>query len=258
MMDLCTFMSEKRPSLLANKGFVVLAVPVFSDKPGNFEKMHLDHFEEAVQFLQQLPQVGGKGVGVISRSKGGDIALSLAAFVPGVKAVVWINGCSANVGIPLYYKKQQILSPLMFNFNEMIPTESGANIIKYAVHNPLEEKNKGSLVPIEHSMARFLFVASEDDLNWDSKGYMDEMVERLKRHGKKNFDSVCYPAAGHLLEPPYGPYCPSALHGMLNFPVVWGGEPKAHAKAEVHLWKKLQEFLRSHLSCDATETKSKM
>ncbi|XP_041847871.1 acyl-coenzyme A thioesterase 1-like [Melanotaenia boesemani] len=258
VMDLCTFMSEKRPSLLANKGFVVLAVPVFSDKPGNFEKMHLDHFEEAVQFLQQLPQVGGKGVGVISRSKGGDIALSLAAFVPGVKAVVWINGCSANVGIPLYYKKQQILSPLMFNFNEMIPTESGANIIKYAVHNPLEEENKGSLVPIEHSMAHFLFVASEDDLNWDSKGYMDEMVERLKRHGKKNFDSVCYPAAGHLLEPPYGPHCPSALHGMLNFPVVWGGEPKAHAKAEVHLWKKLQEFLRSHLSCDATETKSKM
>uniref|UniRef100_A0A3Q2E071 BAAT/Acyl-CoA thioester hydrolase C-terminal domain-containing protein n=1 Tax=Cyprinodon variegatus TaxID=28743 RepID=A0A3Q2E071_CYPVA len=133
-------------------------------------------------------------ISLISRSKGGDIALSLAAFVQGVEAVVWINGCSANVGIPLYYKNRQILSPLMFNFSKVIPTESGANIIKYAVEDPLAEENKGSVVPIERANGHFLFVASEDDLNWDSKGYLDDMVERLKRHGKKNFESITYPA----------------------------------------------------------------
>jgi len=57
VLDLCTFMSEKRACLLANKGFTVLAVPVFSDRPDNLKKMHLDHFEEAVHFLQQLPKV---------------------------------------------------------------------------------------------------------------------------------------------------------------------------------------------------------
>ena len=203
-------------------------------------------------------QVGSKGVAVISRSKGGDIALSLAAFVPGVEAVVWINGCSANVGIPLYYKERQILSSLMFNFSKVIPTETGANIIKYAVDNPLDDENKGSLIPIERATGRFLFVASEDDLNWDSKAYMDEMVERLKRHGRENFESVSYPEAGHLMEPPYGPHCPSAFHGMLSFPVMWGGEPRAHAAAEVHLWKKIQNFLRTHLSCDAAQNKAKL
>lgn len=202
--------------------------------------------------------MGSKGVGVISRSKGGDIALSLAAFVPGVEAVVWINGCSANVGIPLYYKDQQILSPLMFDFRKVIPTESGANIIKYAVENPLDQKNKGSVVPIEQADGHFLLVASEDDLNWDSKGYLDDMVGRLKRHGKKNFESVTYPDAGHLLEPPFGPHCPSALHGMLRFPVVWGGEPQAHVAAELHLWKKIQDFLRTHLSCKPAKTTSKL
>ncbi|XP_078790310.1 acyl-coenzyme A thioesterase 3-like [Oryzias latipes] len=258
VLDLCTFMSEKRASLLANKGFVVLAVPVFFEKPDISGKMQLDHFEEAVTFLKQMPQVGSRGVGVICRSKGGDIALSLAAFVPGIKAVVWINGCNANVGIPLFYKKKLILSPLMFDFSKVIPTDSGANIIKYAVENPLDEKNKGSLVPIEHAAGRFLFVASEDDLNWDSKAYMEAMVERLKRYGRTNFESVLYPAAGHLLEPPYGPFCPSALHGMLNFPVMWGGEPRAHAEAEVKLWKKIQEFLKTHLSCDDAHVKHKL
>ncbi|MEQ2203184.1 hypothetical protein XENOCAPTIV_026144 [Xenoophorus captivus] len=257
VLDLCTFMSEKRASLLANKGFVVLALPVFIHKP-NLERMNLDDFEEALQFLQSQPKVSSKGVGVISRSKGGDIALSLAAFVPGVEAVVWINGCSANIGIPLYYKEREILSPLMFNFGKVIPTESGANIIKYAVNNPLAEENKGSVVPIEQADGHFLFVASEDDLNWDSKGYLDDMVGRLKHRGKMNFENITYPAAGHLLEPPYGPHCPSALHGMLRFPVVWGGEPRAHAAAELHLWQKIQNFLRTHLSNNAAQTTSKL
>ncbi|XP_070829531.1 acyl-coenzyme A thioesterase 1-like [Chaetodon trifascialis] len=257
VLDLSTFMSERRACLLANKGFVVLAVWVYNDKPKNVNEMHLDHFEEAKDFLQRQPKVGSKGVGVISRSKAGDIALSLAAFVPGVEAVVWINGCNANVLTPLFYKKQQILSPLLFDHSKLITPESRANV-KHGIKNPLARRSKGSLIPIEQAEGRFLFVAAEDDLNWYSKGYMDEMVERLKHHGKENFESVCYPGAGHLLEPPYGPHCTSSVHGVTGFPVMWGGESEAHAAAEVHLWKKIQEFLRTHLSCDATQTKARL
>ncbi|GAA6215229.1 acyl-coenzyme A thioesterase 1-like, partial [Lates japonicus] len=67
VLDLCTFMSEKRACLLANKGFVVLAVAVYIDKPDNDKEMYLDHFEEAVDFLRRQPKVGSKGVGVVSR-----------------------------------------------------------------------------------------------------------------------------------------------------------------------------------------------
>ncbi|KAM9386126.1 acyl-coenzyme A thioesterase 1-like isoform 1-T2 [Pholidichthys leucotaenia] len=258
VLDLGTFLSEKRAALLANKGFVVLTVGVLSDRTDRIKELHLDHFKEAVEFLQQHPKVGSKGVGTISRSKGGDIALALAAFVPGVEATVWINGCSANVGIPLFYNGRQILSPLMVDFSKVVQTGSGAKLIKYAVEDPLHEKNKGSLVPIERADGHFLFAASGDDLNWDSKAYMDDIVERLKRHGKENFESIYYPDAGHLLEPPYGPYCSSALHGMLNLKVVWGGEPVAHTAAEVDLWKKIPEFFRSHLSCDGAQKKAKL
>ncbi|XP_074508283.1 acyl-coenzyme A thioesterase 5-like [Sebastes fasciatus] len=263
VLDLYTFgggLSEKRASLLASRGFVVLTVALYGhdDMPKYIKVVNLDYFEEAIKFLKKQDKVGSKGVGVISISKSGDLALSIASYLPDVDATVWINGCSANTLLPLHYKKSQILPALMFDIKKMIPTNSGVAIVKDGMHDPLAEENKATLVPIEQAKGRFLFVSSEDDLNWDSKAYVDMMEERLKRHGKDNFESVCYPGAGHYLEPPYGPYCPSSFHGVVNMPVAWGGVPKSHAAAEVVLWKRIQEFYRTHLSCDATHTKAKL
>ncbi|XP_039672243.1 acyl-coenzyme A thioesterase 1-like isoform X2 [Perca fluviatilis] len=263
LLDLYTFgggLSEKRASLLANRGFVVLTVALYGhdDMAKNIKEVHLDYFEEAIEFLKKQDKVGSKGVGVLSLSKSGDLALSVASYLPGVEATVWINGCCANTVLPLYHKKSQILPALMMDISKMVPTESGAFMSKNVMHNPLAEENKATLVPIEQAKGRFLFVASEDDLNWDSKAYMDRMVERLQHHGKDNFESVSYPGAGHYLEPPYGPYCPSSFHGVAGNHVLWGGEPRSHAAAEVHLWKKIQEFFRTHLSCDVSQTNAKL
>ncbi|KAK5860380.1 hypothetical protein PBY51_021861 [Eleginops maclovinus] len=263
VLDLYTFgggLSEKRASLLASRGFVVLTVALYGydDMAKNIKEVHLDYFEEAIKFLKMQDKVGSKAVGVISISKSGDLALSIASYLPDVGVTVWINGCSANTMLPLFYKKSQILPALMVDMSQMIPTASGAFNCKYVLQNPLAEENKATLVPIEQAQGRFLFVASEDDLNWDSKAYMEDMVERLQRHGKHNFESVCYPGAGHYLEPPYGPYCPSSFHGVAGKPVLWGGEPKSHAAAEDHLWNKIQEFLRTHLSCGAPQTKARL
>lgn len=203
-------------------------------------------------------QVGSKGVGIISRSKAGDIALSLAAFVKVVKAVVCINSCSANVALPLYYKERQLLPALMYDFQKVLPTNSGAVVSKYAMHDPLKEKYTDTVVPIERASGRFLFVASEEDLNWDSKAYVDNMVERLRLHGKEDFESVSYPGAGHYLKPPYVPFCSSSLNSAAQKPVLWGGEPRAHAAAEIDLWGKIQKFLRTHLGCEAAQTKSNL
>ncbi|KAF6717960.1 Acyl-coenzyme A thioesterase 3 [Oryzias melastigma] len=258
VLDLCTIMSERRAALLANKGFVVLTLSVFQEKLGNLKMLHLDPLEEAIIFLLQQPKVGSKRISIISNSKSADVALSLAAFVPGVEAVVWISGCSANTALPLFYKKRQILPALMFDAKKVIPTQSGAVIGKYAMHDPLKEENRASVVPIEQANAHFLFVAPEDDLCWDSYTYMMEMMERLQHLGKTNFESVCYPKAGHFLEPPYGPFCPSSLNMFLKKPVLWGGESRTHAAAEVDMWKKIQEFLKSHVSCDPVQTDAKL
>ncbi|XP_034410738.1 acyl-coenzyme A thioesterase 1-like [Cyclopterus lumpus] len=264
VLDLYTFaggLSEKRASLLAHRGFVVLTIPLYvhDDMASNIEEVHLDYFEEAIRFLKKQDGVGSKGVGVISISKSSDLALSIASYLPGVEATVWINGCCSNTFLPLLYHGRQVLPALMMDLGKMIPAdESGAGVCKNVLLDPLAEENRASLVPVERAGGRFLFVASGDDLNWDSEAYMEVMAERLRRHGKDNFESVCYPGAGHYLEPPYGPYCPSSFHGVVRMPVRWGGEARSHAAAEVHLWKKIQEFFRTHVSCGATQIKAKI
>ncbi|XP_069034223.1 acyl-coenzyme A thioesterase 2, mitochondrial-like [Embiotoca jacksoni] len=263
VLDLYTLgggLSEKRAALLATRGFLVLTVSLYGrdEQAKNTTEIHLDYFEEALEFLKKQDGVGSRGVGVVSLSKSGDLALSVASYLPGVEATVWINGCSANTALPLHYRNSQILPTLKFEPKKIVSTASGAVITKHCVPSTLAEENRDALVPIERATGHFLFAAAEDDQNWDSKSYMDQMVDRLKTHGKDNYESVSYPGAGHFLEPPYGPYCPSSFHSMVGRPVLWGGEPRAHAAAEVHLWRKIQDFFTTHLRCDVSPPESKL
>ncbi|CAL8279039.1 unnamed protein product [Lota lota] len=263
VLDLYTFgggLSERRASLLANCGFMVLTVALYGhdDQPKKVTKLHLDYFEEAIQLLRKHPKAMDSGVGVISISKSGDLALSIATYLPNVKATAWINGCCSNVALPLYYRGSQIRSALMYDTRGITVTESGALNIKHGLHDHLAPENEGSLIPIERAAGRFLFVAAEDDLNWDSCLFANQMEERLRRLEKDNFEKVVYSQSGHYLEPPFGPYCPSSFHGVVGAPVAWGGEPKAHSTAEVHLWNKIQEFFRTHLVPEAGAAKARL
>uniref|UniRef100_A0A3Q1FBS9 Uncharacterized protein n=1 Tax=Acanthochromis polyacanthus TaxID=80966 RepID=A0A3Q1FBS9_9TELE len=193
VLDLSSARFEKRACLLANKGFVVLSI------------MHLDHFEEAVNFLKWHSKVGSKGIGVISRSKGGDIALSIAAFVSGFEAVVCI-GCNANVFFPLYYNKRLLLQPILSCYKKLISSVSGTVNDKYILDNHLEENND-ALIPTELAKGQFLFVASEDDLSWDTHAILQNILSNTSqiRYYKTNVNSLltvghpCLPCSGMKL-----------------------------------------------------------
>lgn len=62
VLDLYTFgggLSEKRAALLASRGFVVLTVALYGhgDMPKNIKEVHLDYFEEAIEFLKKQNKV---------------------------------------------------------------------------------------------------------------------------------------------------------------------------------------------------------
>ncbi|XP_041615504.1 acyl-coenzyme A thioesterase 2, mitochondrial-like isoform X4 [Vulpes lagopus] len=151
---------EYRASLLAGKGFAVMALAYhnYEDLPKGLEILHLEYFEEAVNYLLDHPQVKGPGVGLLGTSKGG-----------------------------------------------------------------------------------------LDDHNWKSEFYANEASKRLQAHGREQPQIICYPMAGHYIEPPYFPMCQASLHTLVGGPVIWGGEPRAHAMAQVDAWKQLQTFFHKHL-----------
>ncbi|XP_023270653.1 acyl-coenzyme A thioesterase 1-like [Seriola lalandi dorsalis] len=256
IVDLYTLgggLTEPRASLLANKGFVVLALAYYGYQglPKNPTNLDLEYFEEGVTYLRRQPEVKGPGIGIISVSHSGALALSMSSFLSGISATVFINGCSANTVIPLHYKDTVIpaLPPVIKNVKI---TDSGLVDIRDALPDPALEKNRASLIPIERASCQFLFAASEDDHNWNSAFFAQQAAATLRNHGKESFQLVTYPKAGHFLEVPHMPYCPSDFHAAVGRAVVFGGEPKAHSEAQLDLWERVQEFFKSHLDNKST------
>lgn len=249
IIDLYTFggsLTEARASLLSSRGFVVLALAYigYQGLPKNPKHLDLEYFEEAVDYLRGHSEVEGPGIGVISISHSGALAMSMASFLSGISAAVCINACTANTVIPLLYKDLLIpaIPPALWRLRL---TKSLLLTIRDVTPDP--EKHRASLIPIERATCQFLFAASEDDHNWRSAFFAKQAADILKRHGKDSYSLVVYPNAGHFLEPPHTPYCPSCFHGAVGRAVAFGGEPKAHAEAQLDLWERVQRFFKSHL-----------
>ncbi|KAM5273575.1 acyl-coenzyme A thioesterase 1-like [Ctenodactylus gundi] len=237
---------EYRASLLAGKGFAVMALAYYNydDLPKGVDALYVDYCEEAINYLLSHPEVKGPGVGLLGNSKGGELSLAIASFLKGITAAVIINGSVAAVGGTIYYKDESV-PPVSMLRNKVKMTEDGLMDVVDALGSPLEEKK--SFIPVERSDATFLFLVGQDDHNWKSEFYAVEASKRLEAHGKKKPQIICYPEAGHYLEVPYFPLCRASLHNLVGAPIVFGGEPRAHAMAQVDAWKQLQAFFHKHL-----------
>ncbi|ELV09877.1 Acyl-coenzyme A thioesterase 2, mitochondrial [Tupaia chinensis] len=243
---------EYRASLLAGKGFAVMALAYhnYEDLPKGVETLHLEYFEEAVNYLLNRPEVKGPGVGLLGISKGAELCLSMASFLKGITAAVIINGSLVNVGGTLHYKGET-LPAIGINPRRIKVTRDGSADIVDVLNNPWEGPDCKSLIPVERAESTFLFLVGQDDHNWKSELYAHEASNRLQAHGKEKPQIICYPGAGHYIEPPYFPWCRASLHTLVGGPVIWGGEPRAHARAQVDAWKQLQTFFHKYLGSKA-------
>ena len=103
-------------------------------------------------------------------------------------------------------------------------------------------------IPIENMDAKLLYLASEDDQSIISDIMGLRMEERMNKYGKgEQIEVIIYPKAGHLLEPPHMPHCPSAFHKTYGVVISWGGEPKYHARAQEDAWLQTLKFLQKNI-----------
>ncbi|XP_061075687.1 acyl-coenzyme A thioesterase 5-like [Conger conger] len=241
-------MLESRACLLANHGFATLCLAYFSydDLPKRLLDLHLEYFEEALQYFQNVPQVRKGGVGIMGISKGADLALSMASFLPGVRAVVSVNGCNANLQCPLHYG-ELTLQGLGLDAERIVIRESGVLNVRHCYHDPRAPENAACLIPIERASARFLFVIAQDDQVWDAEVYARQAEEQLLSHGRSRPEILLLPGAGHLLEPPYFPSCSASFHKFVGTSVEWGGAPVSHSAAQEKYWQRIREFFLENL-----------
>ncbi|XP_004455171.2 acyl-coenzyme A thioesterase 6 isoform X6 [Dasypus novemcinctus] len=240
---------EYRASLLAGHGFAMLALAYFrfEDLPEYLKDIHLEYFEEAVDFMLQHPKVKGPSVGLLGFSKGGDLCLSMASFLKGITATVLINACVANTLVPLHYKDMTIPA-LGSDPSKFKLTESGIIDCMDVWDSPREDSQHQSLIPLEKAQGPFLFIVGKDDRNWKSEFYAHIATERLQAHGKDRPQIICYPGTGHCIDPPFFPTRIASVHAMLGQAVFFGGESGAHSRAQVDAWHQIQTFFHKHLN----------
>ncbi|XP_042548541.1 acyl-coenzyme A thioesterase 1-like [Dipodomys spectabilis] len=239
---------EYRASLLAGKGFAVMALAYYNydDLPKDMTILHLEYFEEAVSYLLRHPQVKGSGVGVLGISKGGELGIAMASFLKGITAAVIINGSLSSVGGTICYKDETV-PPVGMDHSRVTTTKDGIMDIVDGINNPLEGPDQKSIFPVERSDTAFLFLVGQDDHNWKSEFYANMTSQRLEAHGKKKPQIILYPEAGHYIEPPYFPLCRAGMHFLVRANILFGGEPRPHAMAQLDAWKQLQTFFHKHL-----------
>lgn len=208
-------------------------------------------------FLFSPLQVKGPGIGLLGISKGGDLCVSMASFLKGITATALINGSVANVGAVLRYKDITI-PPLGFDIKRTKVSKSGIADITDVMNNPLEGPDRQSFIPLEKAECHFLFIVGQDDRNWKSEFFAIEGSKHLQAHGKEKPEIICYPGAGHYIEPPFFPMCAASMHLLFGKFVMWGGEPKAHCEAQIDAWQQIQAFFHKHLTGKPSGTSSKL
>ncbi|XP_044281803.1 acyl-coenzyme A amino acid N-acyltransferase 2-like isoform X2 [Varanus komodoensis] len=236
---------EFRASLLASRGFAVLALALFAyeDLPKNLTEVDLEYYEEACKLLLQHPKVRGPGLGVIGLSKGSEIALAMYTFLEQIVAAVCINGTTAVIGAPVRFRDIHI--PAAPYTMEKVRINDIGVMSTLPIFQDLEDKYQTSVIPLEKAQGHVLFVVGEDDHSINSKSLAERAIARAKQHGKNNCALLSYPGAGHLIQTPGIPFCYiSTIRGK---PTAWGGEAKAHAKAQEHSWMEIQKFFELHL-----------
>ncbi|KAF1491812.1 Acyl-coenzyme A thioesterase 5, partial [Megadyptes antipodes antipodes] len=239
---------EHRASLLANHGFVTLALAYFKyeDLPQEPTELHLEYFQEVVNYMLQHPQVKGPGVALLSYSKGADLSLSMAAFLKNITAIASLNGPVANTVIPLCYKDKTI-PPLPIDEQQVTVIDSNILDCSKAFTDPFQAPGNQSLIPLEKAEAQLLFILGQDDHVIKSEYHATEACEYLQAQGKENFQILSYPGTVHCIDPPFFSWYPIGKHLFPHKWAIWGGELGAYSKAQVHAWPQIQAFFNKYL-----------
>ncbi|XP_064092764.1 acyl-coenzyme A thioesterase 1-like isoform X1 [Macrobrachium nipponense] len=238
---------EFRSAQLASRGFASLALAFFNydDLPKGLEEFDIAYFEEAVEYLLKHEKVLGYGVGVIGTSKGGDLAVSMAAFIPSVIACVTINGFFApcNQGMRV---EGHLYPPFKWDQDRLMIADDGRINVKSCI--PDHKSLVKYMLPLEKSQSAFLFLVGIDDQNVNSEFQAQGASKYLSSHNYKHDYLVeSYPGVGHLLEPPYSPHCYASFQHTFMSAICWGGSCKYHTLGQERAWEKMQNFLWYHL-----------
>jgi dienelactone hydrolase len=234
-------LSMRRAAWLASHGYAALALAYFrfQDLPPRLERIPLEYFQGALQWMVTRPEIGGAPVAAMGGSRGGELVLQLGAMFPHLAAVVAyvpsnlrISSCCQNDGQAAWIWQGRALPYVTPRQKTILAARASATI------------------EVENAKGPILMISGESDHVWNSAEMADDVVSRLKsRKFPYSFQNLKYPHAGHFAGRPE--YIP-AWHGEVRNPTSGrendpGGSPEGDAQSTIDSMPKVLAFLQTNL-----------
>ncbi|MDX2008773.1 MAG: acyl-CoA thioester hydrolase/BAAT C-terminal domain-containing protein [Myxococcaceae bacterium] len=253
------------------QGYLVLALSYWKTEglPQAFTRIPLEYFLEAIELVKEYPGARADRIALVGLSRGAEAALLVGSVSPQVKAVVAVvpSGLSwpafdvwtepswtyRDAGVPYVpwanAMPQRRARP--DGGEDVVLREVWGEALRRATPAELE----AATIPVERIGGPVLLLAGQDDQVWPSCDFAESTFSRLVDAGhaaRHPLDArVCYPGAGHVLNPGYVglPMGRSAAFEREDGGVfdVFGGSPQVNGQATREAWSRTNAFLEAAL-----------
>ncbi|MEM7116896.1 MAG: acyl-CoA thioesterase/bile acid-CoA:amino acid N-acyltransferase family protein [Chloroflexota bacterium] len=221
--------------MLASHGYATLALDYFGDPPlpESLTEIPLEYFETALSWLKKQEGVDAERLGVVGTSRGGELALLLAATFPDLKVVVGYVPSGVVFG---NLARDSVGEKSAWTYR-------GEPITFGIWSNP--ELIKRAIIPVEQINGAVLLISAKDDQIWPSTRLSEIAISQLAEHGHPHpYTHLHYENAGHLIDVPFWPTTMNEITDpMTGARLVFGGTAQGTALASTDSWRQVLAFL---------------
>jgi dienelactone hydrolase len=258
-------------SLLAARGYAVLGLAYFGIEglPDHLVDVPVEYFERAVEWFGDREGVRSEPLGVMSVSRGSEMALWLGAKRPEVRTVVARAPSDVLYGGIWTGKPDEWAPPGAAWTRDgdplpHVPVETGltdtlrwvwrglrgktvdiSHTYEDGRESVADDRLAAATLPVEETDGPVLLVSGEDDRLWPSTWMAENIGQRLDERGYDHRLEHCrYPDAGHAISAPYRPVVGrETSEFVFGSDLALGGTPDGYADADADSWSAVLDVL---------------
>ncbi len=247
-------------ALLASRGYTTLALAYFgvAPLPRELDRIPLEYFGRAIDFLVRQPKLDSTAIAVLGTSKGAEAALLVAARDPRVRAVIayapssvaW--SCICQDVDHSSWSVDGVDVPSVPPGRDPSVSMVAGEPMRPAVHYQYRMRDSAAVerarIRVERIRGPVMLVAGEADALWPSAMMARSVRARLAATSGRSGDTLLvYTGAGHRIGKAY---LPAGTTRVAGGRLETGGSARANAAAQQDAWPQVLRFLERSLGPD--------